>query len=57
MKERVYRFKRTAENLPSIARGIDPNEKNHHILNLFTSGKFAETRPLEMPTPSRTTLA
>jgi hypothetical protein len=35
MEERVYRFKRTAENLTSIARGIDPNEKNHHILNHF----------------------
>ena len=39
MEERVYRFKRTAENLPSIARGIDPNEKNHHILNHFTGSR------------------
>ena len=36
MEERVYRFKHTAENLPSIACGIDPNKKNHHILNRFT---------------------
>ena len=39
MKERVYQSKHPGENLPSIARGIDPNEKNHHTLNHSTGSR------------------
>jgi hypothetical protein len=39
MEDRVYRFNHTAENLPRIARGIDPSEENHYILTDFTGSR------------------